>query len=165
MCLPCFPWTWTQYEDPLDSLPSQSVWVHDGNNWALQQIVSAFCFSYFLICCSIPSHCPLHCFCCLAPLQAAHSAIRSSSRLRDSSCQPHDQLADQSAPTADFCGLGDYFFLFCRFCVFLFLHLLLLCISWSRISFASHRLGQPTWRHLQGCLAKYREVPNLQSQN
>lgn len=40
MCLPCFPWTWTQYEDPLDNLPPHSVWVHDGNGWSLQQVVS-----------------------------------------------------------------------------------------------------------------------------
>lgn len=40
MCLPCFPWTWTQYEDPLDSMPEHSIWVHDGQAWVLQQIVS-----------------------------------------------------------------------------------------------------------------------------
>ncbi|KAI9167500.1 hypothetical protein HJFPF1_03628 [Paramyrothecium foliicola] len=38
MCLPCFPWTWTEFEDPLDSLPEQSVWVPHGNSWALQKV-------------------------------------------------------------------------------------------------------------------------------
>jgi hypothetical protein len=53
MCLPCFPWTWTKYEDPYDNLhkaPEQSVWVHDGQNWELQKVVSAilsFIFSSF----------------------------------------------------------------------------------------------------------------------
>ncbi|PTB72861.1 hypothetical protein M440DRAFT_1340809 [Trichoderma longibrachiatum ATCC 18648] len=37
MCLPCFPWTWTEYEDPLDSMPEQHVWVHDGQAWSLQR--------------------------------------------------------------------------------------------------------------------------------
>ncbi|KAH8130808.1 hypothetical protein ACSS6W_010821 [Trichoderma asperelloides] len=37
MCLPCFPWTWTEYEDPLDSMPEQHVWVHDGQTWSLQR--------------------------------------------------------------------------------------------------------------------------------
>lgn len=41
MCLPCFPWTWTQYEDPLDSMPEQSTWVHDGTAWSLQPAVSS----------------------------------------------------------------------------------------------------------------------------
>jgi hypothetical protein len=43
MCLPCFPWTWTKYEDPYDNLhnaPEQSVWVHDGQSWELQKVVS-----------------------------------------------------------------------------------------------------------------------------
>lgn len=40
MCLPCFPWTWTQYDDPLDSMPEHSTWAYDGNAWALQRIVS-----------------------------------------------------------------------------------------------------------------------------
>ncbi|KAG5980328.1 hypothetical protein E4U55_004152 [Claviceps digitariae] len=40
MCLPCFPWTWTQYEDPLDSMPEQSIWVHDGTEWSLQAVLS-----------------------------------------------------------------------------------------------------------------------------
>lgn len=43
MCLPCFPWTWTKCEDPYDNLhraPKQSVWVHDGQNWELQKVVS-----------------------------------------------------------------------------------------------------------------------------
>lgn len=40
MCLPCFPWTWTEYEDPLDSMPEQHVWVHDGQAWSLQRYVS-----------------------------------------------------------------------------------------------------------------------------
>ncbi|RSM06328.1 hypothetical protein CEP52_005737 [Fusarium oligoseptatum] len=43
MCLPCFPWTWTKYEDPYDNLdraPEQSVWVHDGRSWELQKVVS-----------------------------------------------------------------------------------------------------------------------------
>lgn len=44
MCLPCFPWTWTQYEDPLDSMPEHSLWVHDGQAWVLQQIVSLCAF-------------------------------------------------------------------------------------------------------------------------
>ncbi|KAK0386332.1 hypothetical protein NLU13_6169 [Sarocladium strictum] len=38
MCLPCFPWTWTKYEDPLDSMPDQSIWLHDGQSWALQKL-------------------------------------------------------------------------------------------------------------------------------
>ncbi|KAL3953713.1 hypothetical protein ACCO45_011669 [Purpureocillium lilacinum] len=38
MCLPCFPWTWTQYDDPLDSMPEHSTWAYDGNAWALQRI-------------------------------------------------------------------------------------------------------------------------------
>ncbi|EHK47566.1 hypothetical protein TRIATDRAFT_272379 [Trichoderma atroviride IMI 206040] len=37
MCLPCFPWTWTEYEDPMDSMPEQHVWVHDGQAWSLQR--------------------------------------------------------------------------------------------------------------------------------
>ncbi|KND92359.1 hypothetical protein TOPH_03097, partial [Tolypocladium ophioglossoides CBS 100239] len=39
MCLPCFPWTWTQYDDPLDSMPEQSCWTHDGNSWVLQRLL------------------------------------------------------------------------------------------------------------------------------
>ena len=42
MCLPCFPWTWSKYEDPFDGLhkaPEQSVWVHDGQRWELQKVV------------------------------------------------------------------------------------------------------------------------------
>ncbi|RCI15783.1 hypothetical protein L249_2978 [Ophiocordyceps polyrhachis-furcata BCC 54312] len=35
MCLPCFPWTWTQYDDPLDSLPQPRVWKREGSSWAL----------------------------------------------------------------------------------------------------------------------------------
>ncbi len=47
----CFPWTWTEYEDPLDKMPEQSVWVNDGTSWQLQQLVSqvtllAFFFSF-----------------------------------------------------------------------------------------------------------------------
>ncbi|POR37890.1 Uncharacterized protein TPAR_01919 [Tolypocladium paradoxum] len=38
MCLPCFPWTWTQYDDPLDSMPEQCFWTHDGNSWVLQRM-------------------------------------------------------------------------------------------------------------------------------
>jgi hypothetical protein len=44
MCLPCFPWTWTEYEDPLDSMPEQHVWVHDGQAWSLQRCVSVESF-------------------------------------------------------------------------------------------------------------------------
>jgi hypothetical protein len=43
MCLPCFPWTWTKFEDPLDQLhktPEQSIWVHDRQGWELQKVVS-----------------------------------------------------------------------------------------------------------------------------
>lgn len=43
MCLPCFPWTWTKFEDPLDQLhkaPEQSIWVHDRHGWELQKVVS-----------------------------------------------------------------------------------------------------------------------------
>ena len=39
MCLPCFPWTWTQYDDPLDSMPPHSIWVHDGTSWVLKELV------------------------------------------------------------------------------------------------------------------------------
>ena len=39
MCLPCFPWTWVQHEDPLDSMPEQSTWVFDGNQWVLMKLV------------------------------------------------------------------------------------------------------------------------------
>lgn len=46
MCLPCFPWTWTQYEDPLESMPPHSVWVHDGTSWSLQQVVSVSILFY-----------------------------------------------------------------------------------------------------------------------
>ncbi|RDA91917.1 hypothetical protein CP533_1329 [Ophiocordyceps camponoti-saundersi (nom. inval.)] len=35
MCLSCFPWTWTQYDDPLDNLPEQRVWKREGSSWAL----------------------------------------------------------------------------------------------------------------------------------
>jgi hypothetical protein len=49
MCLPCFPWTWTKFEDPLDQLhkaPEQSIWVHDGQGWELQKVVGlGFFFS------------------------------------------------------------------------------------------------------------------------
>lgn len=48
MCLPCFPWTWTEYEDPLDSMPEQHVWVHDGQAWSLQRCVSVISFLSFL---------------------------------------------------------------------------------------------------------------------
>jgi hypothetical protein len=58
MCLPCFPWRWTKYEDPLDtlsSMPEQNVWTNDGHSWALQRVVSlrvsffiAFCEVYYL---------------------------------------------------------------------------------------------------------------------
>jgi hypothetical protein len=52
MCLPCFPWTWTEYEDPLDSMPEQHVWVHDGQAWSLQRYVSvelvSFVYGFFL---------------------------------------------------------------------------------------------------------------------
>lgn len=48
MCLPCFPWTWTEYEDPLDSMPEQHVWMHDGQAWSLQRCVSVISFLSFL---------------------------------------------------------------------------------------------------------------------
>lgn len=58
MCLPCFPWRWTRYEDPLDaldSMPEQSVWVHDGRSWTLQRVVGLILsFSFFPICPVIP---------------------------------------------------------------------------------------------------------------
>ncbi|KAL6912949.1 hypothetical protein FSST1_010709 [Fusarium sambucinum] len=51
MCLPCFPWTWTKYEDPYDDLhkaPEQSVWVHDGQGWELQKLsLPLFPFFFF----------------------------------------------------------------------------------------------------------------------
>lgn len=52
MCLPCFPWTWTEYEDPLDSMPEQHVWVHDGQAWPLQRCVSE---GFFFFCFKFPS--------------------------------------------------------------------------------------------------------------
>lgn len=55
MCLPCFPWSWSKYEDPLDKLdklPEQSIWVHDGHDWALQRIVSGFFFFFGFVWCS-----------------------------------------------------------------------------------------------------------------
>lgn len=54
MCLPCFPWTWTEYEDPLDAMPEQHVWVHDGQAWSLQRYVSILFSS---ISCSISCVC------------------------------------------------------------------------------------------------------------
>ena len=57
MCLPCFPFTWVEHEDPLDKpMPEQAVWLHNGNAWALQQIVSTYCTSF-------PAADDLGCFC------------------------------------------------------------------------------------------------------
>lgn len=61
MCLPCFPWTWTKCEDPYDNLhkaPKQSVWVHDGQNWELQRVVSILISLHFILILSIASSWP-----------------------------------------------------------------------------------------------------------
>lgn len=71
MCLPCFPWTWTKYEDPMDSMPDQSIWLHDGQSWALQKVVSAtakcsLLSSSFMVIvhalCVVPAHPVVACF-------------------------------------------------------------------------------------------------------
>ena len=48
MCISCFPWTWTQYDDPLDNMPEQSVWTHDGQSWSLQRVVRISCGGYLV---------------------------------------------------------------------------------------------------------------------
>ncbi|PFH60910.1 hypothetical protein XA68_10108 [Ophiocordyceps unilateralis] len=58
MCLPCFPWTWTQYEDPLDSMPPQHVWVREGSSWAMVRANRACNLGTFTSRTSLPSSPP-----------------------------------------------------------------------------------------------------------